>query len=57
MNNDTNMMDTETTKHYFVKYKNENGEAIEASLNNPKIRLKEEDKIKIKYLPEKMKRL
>ena len=48
------MIETETTKKYFVKYKNENGEVIEALLNNPKIGLKEGNKIQIKYLPEKL---
>lgn len=54
-NDESNMIETETTKKYYVKYKNENGEVIEALLNNPKIGLKEGNKIKIKYLPEKPK--
>ena len=52
---DSAIINYETTKNYFVKYKNENGDTIEASLINPKMSLQEGDIIKIKYLPEKQK--
>ena len=55
INHDIDMIETETTKHYYVKYKNENGEEIESLLSNPKMGLQEGDIIKIKYLPEKTK--
>ena len=55
IDNDTNMIETETSKTYYVKYKNENGEEIESLLSNPKMGLKEGDIIKIKYLPENTK--
>ena len=45
--------DIDTTETYFVKYKTQDGEEIEARLLNPKMGLKEGDIIKIKYLPEK----
>lgn len=52
---ENNNINVETTKHYYVKYKNEQDEIIESLLSNPKFGLKEGDIIKIKYLPENTK--
>lgn len=51
--NEDGSVDVDTTKTYFVKYKNQDGEEIEARLNNPSFIQKQGDIIKIKYLPEK----
>ena len=50
---DTGLVDNDTDETYYVKFKHQNGEEIEALLTNPRIGLREEDMIKIKYLPEK----
>jgi len=50
---DTGMVDTDTNETYYVKYRTENGEEVEAKLINPKMNLKEGDTLRIKYLPEK----
>ena len=39
------------TTYYYVKYKNESGEEVEASIGNAKTNLKDRDKIRIKYMP------
>lgn len=53
IDNESGMVDESETRNYFVKYKNQEGQEIEAKLNNPKMNSKEGDIIKIKYLPEK----
>ncbi|MBR1417241.1 MAG: hypothetical protein IJ572_05430 [Bacilli bacterium] len=53
VDNDGVMVDTDTTKIYFVKFNTSSGEEIEAKLINPDYRLREGDTINIKYLPEK----
>jgi hypothetical protein len=45
----------ETEYEYFVKYKNESGEAVEARLGNPPRFITEGTKLRVKYLPEKPK--
>ena len=55
IDDETGTITNDTSKSYFVTYTNESGEVIEASLINPKLGLKEGDKIKIKYLPSKPK--
>ena len=49
----SNITDTDTTKTYYVKYKDQFDNEYEAKLNNPSWNLKEGDNITIKYLPEK----
>ena len=44
-----------TTYTYYVLYKDQNGSEIEARLANPKNKLKEGSKLKMKYLPTKPK--
>ena len=52
VNDETGIVDTDTIKHYFIKFKTQTGEEIETELNNPGFGAKEGDIIKIKYLPE-----
>ncbi len=40
---------------YFVKYKNESGETVEAKLGNPPRFITEGTQLRVKYLPEKPK--
>ena len=57
IHDETGMVDTATTKTYYVKYKNQDGNEIEAMLQNPSMKMSEGDIIKIKYLPEKPNRV
>ena len=44
----------DSMKVYYINYTNQNGQIVEAMLSNPgKHSFKEEDKIKIKYLPDR----
>lgn len=45
----------ETRYEYFVKYRNEAGETVEAKLGNPPRFLMEGTELRMKYLPEKPK--
>ena len=45
----------ETRYEYFVKYRNEAGETVEAKLGNPPRFLMEGTELRVKYLPEKPK--
>ena len=45
----------ETRDEYFVKYRNEAGEIVEAKLGNPPRFLMEGTELRVKYLPEKPK--
>ena len=45
----------ETCYEYFVKYRNEAGETVEAKLGNPPRFLMEGTELRVKYLPEKPK--
>lgn len=45
----------ETRYEYFVKYRNEAGETVEAKLGNPPRFLVEGTELRVKYLPEKPK--
>ena len=45
----------ETRYEYFVKYRNEAGETVEAKLGNPPCFLMEGTELRVKYLPEKPK--
>ena len=45
----------ETRYEYFVKYRNETGETVEAKLGNPPRFLMEGTELRVKYLPEKPK--
>ena len=45
----------ETEYEFFVKYKNESGEAVEARLGNPPRFITEGTTLRVKYLPEKPK--
>ena len=38
---------------YFVRYRNQAGETVEAKLGNPPRRAREGDQLRVKYLPEK----
>lgn len=44
-----------TDYEYFVKYKNESGETVEAKLGNPPRFITEGTQLRVKYLPEKPK--
>lgn len=44
-----------TDYEYFVKYKNESGETVEAKLGNPPRFITEGKQLRVKYLPEKPK--
>ena len=52
-----NKRNSATNKTYYVKYKNQDGDEIEAMLQNPSMKMSEGDIIKIKYLPEKPNRV
>lgn len=45
----------ETRYEYFVKYRNEAGETVEAKLGNPPRFLMEGTELRVKFLPEKPK--
>ena len=45
----------ETRYEYFVKYRNEAGETVEAKLGNPPRFLMASTELRVKYLPEKPK--
>ena len=45
----------DTRYEYFVKYKNQAGETVEAKLGNPPRFLQEGQQLRVKYLPEKPK--
>ena len=45
----------EARYEYFVKYRNEAGETVEAKLGNPPRFLMEGTELRVKYLPEKPK--
>lgn len=47
--------DRTTDYEYFVKYKNESGETVEAKLGNPPRFITEGTQLRVKYLPEKPK--
>lgn len=44
-----------TSYEYYVRYRNETGETMEAKLGNPPRRIREGDALRVKYLPEKPK--
>ena len=46
---------TDTTYIYFVKFRTQDGQEMEADLNHASGRTRLGDKVKIKYLPEKPK--
>ena len=49
----TGMVDVDTYETFYVKYKTESGEEVEAKLPNPAMHQVVGDTVKIKYLPEK----
>lgn len=53
VDNESGLVDSNTSKTFYVKYKTAEGEEVEAVLSNPTMRQKYGDVIKIKYLPER----
>ena len=52
VHDDTGFVDTDRNETVYVRYKTQDGKEVEAMLQNTRMRMKEGDTVKIKYLPE-----